>query len=76
MTLAADRKIQKLVFTCVKGSVANNHVEAEPGSVTVSDPTVLIDGVDAKQVTVTNADTSTGTASQLRWQKLYVFYAQ
>ena len=76
MTLAADRKIQKLVFTCVKGSVANNHVEAEPGSVTVSDPTVLIDGVDAKEVIVTNADTSTGTASQLRWQKLYVFYAQ
>ena len=56
--------------------MANNHVEAEPGSVTVSDPTVLIDGVDAKEVIVTNADTSTGTASQLRWQKLYVFYAQ
>ena len=76
MNVASDKTIQKLVFTCVKGSVANNNVAAEPGTVSVSDPTVLIDGINAKEVTVTNTDTSTGAASNLRWQKIYVFYAQ
>ena len=76
MNVASDKTIQKLVFTCVKGSVANNNVDAEPGTVSVSDPTVLIDGINAKEVTVTNTDTSTGAASNLRWQKIYVFYAQ
>ena len=56
--------------------VANNHVEAKPGSVTVADPQVLIDKVDAETVVVTNAATSTGTASQLRWTAIYVFYAE
>lgn len=76
MTVAAKKKIAKIVLTCVKGSVANNHVEAKPGSVTVADPQVLIDKVDAETVVVTNADTSTGTASQLRWTAIYVFYAE
>ena len=76
MTFAADRKIDKVVFTCVSGSVANGHVEAEPGSVSVADPTVLVEKVDSKELTVKNADTSTGSASQFRWQAIYVFYAE
>lgn len=75
MTLSAGRKIDKVVLECVGGSVANSHVEAAPGTVTVGDPKVLIDKVGANQVVITNADTSTGTASQLRWQAVYVFYA-
>ena len=76
MTVTAGKKMAKVVLTCVSGSVANGNVKAEPGTVTVSDPKVLIEQVDAETVVITNADTSTGAASQLRWTAIYFFYAE
>ncbi|MCQ2266584.1 MAG: hypothetical protein MJZ40_02605 [Bacteroidaceae bacterium] len=76
LTLTTDKTVDKVVLTCVGGSVANGNVGSTPGTVEVKDPTVTISGINAKSFTITDNDGSTGSASQIRIVSIAVYYAK
>ena len=76
ITLSASKNIASIVLTCTSGSVANGNVGATPGSVSVSDPTITISGINSKTVTITNNDGSTGAASQIRIESFAITFAE
>lgn len=76
LTITADKAVDKVVLTCVSGSVANGNVGSTPGTVEVKDPTVTISGINAKSFTITDNDGSTGAGSQIRIVSIAVYYAK
>ena len=76
LTISAGKNIATIVLTCTSGSVANGNVGAEPGSVSVSDPTITISGINSKTVKISNNDGSTGAASQIRIESISISFAE
>ncbi|MBP5513825.1 MAG: hypothetical protein J6Y04_03505 [Bacteroidaceae bacterium] len=76
LTISAGKNIASIVLTCTSGSVANGNVGAEPGSVSVSDPTITISGINSKTVKISNNDGSTGAASQIRIESISISFAE
>lgn len=76
LTISAEKTISKITLVCNDGSVAHGNVGAEPGNVNVADPVVTISDINAKTVKITNNDTATGTASQLRIVSFAIVYAE
>lgn len=76
ITISAGKTISSITLTCTSGSVANGNVNASKGEVNVSDPTISITGINDKSVTITNNDSSTGAASQIRIVKFDITYAE
>ena len=76
LTISAGKNIASIVLTCTSGSVANGNVGAEPGSVSVSDPTITISGINSKTVKISNNDGSTGAASQIRIESIAIKFAE
>ena len=76
LTISAGKNIASVVLTCTSGSVANGNVGAEPGSVSVSDPTITISGINSKTVKISNNDSSTGAASQIRIESIAIKFAE
>ena len=76
LTISAGKNIASIVLTCTSGSVANGNVGAEPGSVSVSDPTITISGINSKTVKISNNDSSTGAASQIRIESIAIKFAE
>ena len=80
MKIKSAKTIQSVVLTCdvASGVVCNasGDISASSGSVNVENATVTVSGVNAKETTITNTSTTTGTASQIRWIKLVINYAE
>lgn len=80
MKIKSAKTIQSVVLTCdvASGVVCNasGDISASYGSVNVENATVTVSGVNAKETTITNTSTTTGTASQIRWIKLVINYAE
>ena len=76
LTISAGKNIASIVLTCTSGSVANGNVGAVPGSVSVSDPTITISGINSKTVKISNNDSSTGAASQIRIESIAIKFAE
>ena len=70
MKIKSAKTIQSVVLTCdvASGVVCNasGDISASSGSVNVENATVTVSGVNAKETTITNTSTTTGTASQIR----------
>ena len=80
MKIKSAKTIQSVVLTCdvASGVVCNasGDISASYGSVNVENATVTVSGVNAKETTITNTSATTGTASQIRWIKLVINYAE
>lgn len=80
MTITSSKTIKSVVLTCdVASDVtcnASGDISASPGSIKVENATVTVSDVNAKETKITNTSTTTGPASQIRWIKLVINYAQ
>lgn len=76
LTISAEKTIAKVVLNCTAGSVANGNIGTQPGNASVADPVVTISDINAKTVKITNNDTSSGVASQLRIVSFAIVYAE
>lgn len=80
MTITSSKTIKSVVLTCdVASGVtcnASGDISASPGSIKVENATITVSDVNAKETKITNTSTTTGPASQIRWIKLVINYAQ
>ena len=80
MTVNSSKKIASIVINCdtYKGTLCNaaEQVTASAGAVTFSGSDINIGSIDATTTTVTNANTSTGPASQIRMISMTITYAE
>lgn len=80
MTLKANGKtIQSITMSCSSQSGtlcnASGDVTASPGTVAFSGDDVNITGINSASTTITNTNGATGAASQLRFSKIVITYA-
>lgn len=80
MTVNSSKKIASIVINCdtYNGTLCNaaEQVTASAGAVTFSGSDINIGSIDATTTTVTNANTSTGPASQIRMISMTITYAE
>ena len=80
MTVNSSKKIASIVINCdtYNGILCNaaEQVTASAGAVTFSGSDINIGSIDATTTTVTNANTSTGPASQIRMISMTITYAE
>lgn len=80
MTVNSSKKIASIVINCdtYTGILCNaaEQVTASAGAVTFSGSDINIGSIDATTTTVTNANTSTGPASQIRMISMTITYAE
>lgn len=81
MTVKANGKtIQAIQLSCTEQSGtlcnADGKISASPGSVATSGNDVNVSGINSASTTITNTNGETGAASQLRFDKLVITYAE
>ena len=80
MTVNSSKKIASIVINCdtYNSTLCNaaEQVTASAGAVTFSGSDINIGSIDATTTTVTNANTSTGPASQIRMISMTITYAE
>lgn len=80
MTVNSSKKIASIVINCdtYDGTLCNaaEQVTASAGAVTFSGSDINIGSIDATTTTVTNANGSTGAASQIRMITMTITYAE
>lgn len=78
LTISASKDISSVVFTCIEndGTICNagKNVTASAGSISFDDKDIKVTNIDNKAVVITNTSTTTGAASQIRFEKLVITY--
>ena len=79
MTLSSSKTIASVVITCDEVSSvicnASEDVTASTGTVSFSDVYINVSGINSTSTVITNASSSTGTASQVRIVSMTIYYA-
>lgn len=80
MTITSSKNIKSVVMTCdvASGNTynASGDISVAPGKLSVNDAVVTVSDVNAKEMKLTNTSSTTGAASQIRWIKLVINYAE
>ena len=80
MTVKSSKKILSIVMTVdVFSGVtynASGDISIEPGTVSLADDVIKFTGINALQTTITNTSGQTGAASQIRFKKIVITYAE
>ena len=80
MTISSSNTIVSVSIECdeVSGTLCNasEDVSASAGSVSFNEEYIYINGVSSTSTTVTNTSSSTGTASQIRFTAMTIYYAE
>ena len=80
LKFVADKKVESVTLVCdtYQGTLCNasGQVTTTAGKVATSGSNVVVSGIGAKVFGITNACTTTGTASQLRITKIIVNYSK
>ncbi len=80
LTISATKNISSVTLSCdeVSGVICNasKDVSASPGSISFSEKDIIVTQINSNKVVITNNSTTTGTASQIRFIKLVITYAQ
>lgn len=79
-TFASSKKIESVTLVCdnYNGTIynASGDITSTSGTVSTSDDNITIKGIGATDFTLTNASTTTGAASQLRFKKIVITYSK
>ena len=80
MTVKSSKKILSIdmtvdVFSGVTYN-ASGDISIEPGTVSLADDVIKFTGINALQTTITNTSGQTGAASQIRFKKIVITYAE
>ena len=79
MTLSSSKTIASMVITCDEVSSvicnASEDVTASTGTVSFSDVDINVSSINSTSTVITNASSSTGTASQIRIVSMTIYYA-
>ena len=79
MTLSSSKTIASMVITCDEVSSvicnASEDVTASTGTVSFSDVDINVSSINSSSTVITNASSSTGTASQIRIVSMTIYYA-
>lgn len=80
VAIASSKTISSVVFACdtYQSTICNasGDVTASPGTVSTSGSDLLVTDIASKDCTITNASSSTGAASQIRFTSLTITYAE
>lgn len=79
ITIKASKNIKSVIIECDEnqGTICNasGDVSATPGTVKTDDKIISINDVNSSETVITNTSTATGSASQIRFVKLTINYA-
>ena len=80
VVINSSKKIASIKITCdnYNGTLynASGDISSNPGSVSISGDDLLISGINASKVTLTNVSSTTGAPSQLRAKSIVITYAE
>ena len=80
VVITSSKKIASIKITCdnYNGTLynASGDISSDPGSVSISGDDLLISGINASKVTLTNVSSTTGAPSQLRAKSIVITYAE
>ena len=80
VVINSSKKIASIKITCdnYNGTLynASGDISSDPGSVAISGDDLLISGINASKVTLTNVSSTTGAPSQLRAKSIVITYAE
>lgn len=80
VTIASSKTISSVVFACdTYNNVicnASGDVTASPGTVSTSGSDLSVTGISSKNCAITNASSTTGEASQIRFVSITITYAE
>ena len=76
ITISTEKVIKTIKLTCSSGYVASGDVETDKGTTSVKDPTIIINDIYDKSITLTNTSTTTGAPSQVRIERFEITYAE
>lgn len=80
VVINSSKKIVSIKITCdnYNGTLynASGDISSDPGSVSISGDDLLISGINASKVTLTNVSSTTGAPSQLRAKSIVITYAE
>ena len=80
VVINSSKKIASIKITCdnYNGTLynASGDISSDPGSVSISGDDLLISGINASKVTLTNVSSTTGAPSQLRAKSIVITYAE
>ena len=78
MAINSSKKIVSIKITCdnYNGTLynASGDISAETGKVEISGDDLVVSGINASKVTLTNVSTTTGAPSQLRAKSIVITY--
>lgn len=80
VVINSSKKIASIKITCdnYNGTLynASGDISSDPGSVAISGDDLLISGINASKVTLTNVSSTTGAPSQLRAKSIVITFAE
>ena len=80
VVINSSKKIASIKITCdnYNGTLynASGDISSNPGSVSISGDDLLISGINASKVTLTNVSSTSGAPSQLRAKSIVITYAE
>ena len=80
VVINSSKKIASIKITCdnYNGTLynASGDISSDPGSVAISGDDLLISGINASKVILTNVSSTTGAPSQLRAKSIVITYAE
>ena len=80
VVINSSKKIASIKITCdnYNGTLynASGDISSDPGSVSISGDDLLISGINASKVTLTNVSSTSGAPSQLRAKSIVITYAE
>ena len=80
VVINSSKKIASIKITCdnYNGTLynASGDISSDPGSVSISGDDLLISGINASKVILTNVSSTTGAPSQLRAKSIVITYAE
>ena len=80
VVINSSKKIASIKITCdnYNGTLynASGDISSNPGSVSISGDDLLISGINASKVILTNVSSTTGAPSQLRAKSIVITYAE
>lgn len=80
VVINSSKKIVSIKITCdnYNGTLynASGDISSDPGSVAISGDDLVISGINASKVTLTNVSSTTGAPSQLRAKSIVITYAE
>ena len=80
VVINSSKKIASIKITCDNNNGtlynASGDISSAPGSVSISGDDLLISGINASKVTLSNVSSTTGAPSQLRAKSIVITYAE